>query len=51
MGEPGFNCWGLRQLTLMSFLFHVNISGIHLRSRLSYQSSTIVAPWVFLHIG
>ena len=34
----------------MLFLFYVNVSGMHLQSRFSSLSLTILAPWVPLRI-
>ena len=39
--------WGS---ALVLFLFFVNVSGMLLKSRLSFQPFTIPAPWVFLHV-
>ena len=45
-GEYGFNCWEDRGPVLLLFLFYVNVSGKHPRSRLGSQLLTISAPWV-----
>ena len=50
-GEFGFNSWGIRGARLVLFLFHVNVSEMHPRSRLSSQPLTIPTPWVLLHVG
>ena len=48
--ESGFNCWRVRWPALASFLFYVNVSGMHPRSRLSFKPLMIPAPWVLLRV-
>ena len=49
-GESRFNCWGVRELALVLFLFYVNVFGMCPLSLLSSQALTIPASWV-LHVG
>ena len=50
-GKSGFNCWGIKESALVSFLYlYCIISGMRLQSRLSYQPLTIPVPWVLLRI-
>ena len=50
-GKSGFNGWGVRGPTLVSFLFSVNVSGMRPQSRLSSQPLTIPSHWVLLRVS
>ena len=45
-GEFGFICWGARGPTLVSFLFYVNVSGVHSWSYLASQLLTLCVGWL-----
>ena len=42
---------GVKGYALLLFLFYVNVSRMHPRSRLSSQTLTVQAPWVHLRVG
>ena len=45
-----FNCWGVREPTLVLFFFYLNASEMLLWSCLSSQPLTIMDPWLILHV-
>ena len=50
VGSLGSIVGNVRRPAIVLFLFYVNISGMHLRPRLSSQPLMIPAPWVLLRI-